>query len=473
MLFKDLGLSTELLRALEEQGYTQPTPVQAQAIPVALEGRDILAGAQTGTGKTAGFSLPLLHKLSNAGTIKGFRPIRALILTPTRELATQVEQSIRDYGKYTRTYTTALFGGVKAGPQINRLRRGVDIVVACPGRLLDLVDQREVDLSQVEMLVLDEADRMLDMGFMPSIRRIVKLLPEHRQTLFFSATYSDEIRKLADGLLKSPVAIEIAQRNTTAERVNQRVHPVDKDRKRELLSELIGDGNWRQVLVFTRTKRGADRLSRQLVSDGLSATAIHGDKAQGARNKALADFKNGKARVLVATDVAARGLDIDQLPYVVNYDLPMVAEDYVHRIGRTGRAGNSGEAISLVSDDESNLLHNIERLLKREVKRDIVPGYEPNFRLQKTDLARKAGGASPSAPAKRGRRSPASNGSNVDARSAKPRSARSFSDKPRSERSRSDQPRSARPQGDRAKPAGAKPARQSQRGNNAANRRRG
>ncbi|MGQ9425009.1 DEAD/DEAH box helicase [Gilvimarinus sp. F26214L] len=391
MSFESLGLSADLLRAVREQGYTEATPVQAQAIPAVLEGRDVLAGAQTGTGKTAGFTLPLLQRLSQTPQGSKFRPVRALILTPTRELASQVEASVRAYGKYSRLFSTAVFGGVKIGPQINKLRRGVDIVVACPGRLLDLVDQREIDLSTVEMFVLDEADRMLDMGFIPAIRRIVRLLPEQRQTLFFSATYSPEIKKLADNLLQSPISIEVARRNTAAETVTQRVHPVEGPRKRALLSELIGSGNWRQVLVFTRTKRGADRLSRQLNTDGLSATAIHGDKAQGARNRALADFKNGKARVLVATDVAARGLDIDHLPYVVNYDLPMVAEDYVHRIGRTGRAGNSGEAISFVSEDERNLLHAIERLLKRQLPRHAVSGFEPEFRLPPTDLERRPG----------------------------------------------------------------------------------
>lgn len=390
MSFEDLGLSADVLRAVREQGYTQATPVQAQAIPAIFQGNDILAGAQTGTGKTAGFTLPILQKLSQApSSPKKFRPARALILTPTRELAGQVEESVRTYGKYTQLFSMAVFGGVKIGPQISKLRRGVDIIVATPGRLLDLVDQREIDLSQIEMFVLDEADRMLDMGFIPAIRRIVKLLPNQRQTLFFSATYSPEIKKLADSILRSPTCIEVARRNVTAENVTQRVHPVESQRKRELLSELIGTGNWPQVLVFTRTKRGADRLSKQLISDGLSATAIHGDKTQGARNKALADFKRGKARVLVATDVAARGLDIDALPYVVNYDLPMVPEDYVHRIGRTGRAGNMGEAISFVCAEERNLLHGIERMLKREVKREVVAGYEPNFGMQATDIARR------------------------------------------------------------------------------------
>jgi len=391
MSFDRLGLSAELLRAVKEQGYSQPTPVQVQAIPAILEGHDILAGAQTGTGKTAGFTLPLLQRLAQTPPRSGsHHPVRALILAPTRELAGQVHDSVRSYGRYTKLHSANVYGGVKIGPQIRALRRGVDILVATPGRLLDLVEQRELALSSVEILVLDEADRMLDMGFIPAIRRIVALLPKQRQTLFFSATYSPGIRKLTESLLTSPVEIEVARRNTAAENVSQRVHPVAHQRKRELLSELIGSGNWRQVLVFTRTKRGADRLSRQLSGDGLGTSAIHGNKTQGARNKALADFKAGRVRVLVATDIAARGLDIDHLPYVVNYDLPMVAEDYVHRIGRTGRAGKSGEAISLVSADERPLLHNIEKLLKRQVNREVVAGYEPDFNLNRAPAQRQA-----------------------------------------------------------------------------------
>jgi len=378
MSFSDLGLSAELLRAVSEQGYTQPTPIQAKAIPVVLRGRDVLAAAQTGTGKTAGFTLPLLQLLGGSGTGKGRRPVRALVLTPTRELAAQVGESIDTYGKYLPVRSGVIFGGVKINPQISLLRKGLDILVATPGRLLDHVAQKTLDLSQVEILVLDEADRMLDMGFIHDIRKVLALLPGKRQNLLFSATFSDEIKRLADGLLDSPELVEVARRNTASERVDQVVHPVDKARKRELLSFLIGSGDWQQVLVFTRTKHGANRLAEQLGKDGLSAAAIHGNKSQGARTRALSDFKRGAVRVLVATDIAARGLDIDQLPHVVNYELPNVPEDYVHRIGRTGRAGNEGEAVSLVCVDENKLLRDIERLLKRDVPKVVVGGYEPD-----------------------------------------------------------------------------------------------
>jgi len=380
MSFSKLGLSAELLRAVAEQGYTQPTPVQSQAIPPILEGRDMLAGAQTGTGKTAGFTLPLLQRLSAAPQAK--HSLRALILTPTRELAAQVAESVKTYGKYLPLKSTVVFGGVGINPQIDKLRRGVDILVATPGRLLDHVGQKTVDLSKVEILVLDEADRMLDMGFMPDIKRILALLPQARQNLLFSATYSDEIRQLADKLLKSPVYIDVARRNTPAELVGQVVHKVDRERKRELLSHLIRTQDWRQVLVFTRTKHGANRLAEQLGKDGVSAAAIHGNKSQGARTRALADFKAGNVRVLVATDIAARGLDIDQLPHVVNFELPNVAEDYVHRIGRTGRAGASGEAVSLVCVDELQLLSGIERLIKRDLPVVEVAGFsfDPSVR---------------------------------------------------------------------------------------------
>jgi ATP-dependent RNA helicase RhlE len=379
MSFDSLGLKAELCRAVAEQGYSEPTPVQRQAIPVILQGRDVLAGAQTGTGKTAGFTLPLLQLLAarppGGG---GRRPVRALVLTPTRELAAQVGDSIDTYGKHMPLDSAVVFGGVKINPQIATLRRGVDILVATPGRLLDHVGQGTVSLSKVEILVLDEADRMLDMGFIHDIRRVLALLPQRRQNLLFSATFSQEIRQLADGLLDSPVSIDVARRNTPAELVAQAVHPVDKARKRELLSHLIGGGNWRQVLVFTRTKHGANRLAQQLERDGLGAAAIHGNKSQGARTRALAGFKDGSVRVLVATDIAARGLDIDQLPHVVNFELPHVAEDYVHRIGRTGRAGNEGEAISLVCVDEHRLLSDIERLLGRAIPKVVLPGYEPD-----------------------------------------------------------------------------------------------
>ena len=378
MSFDTLGLSAELLRAVSEQGYSEPTPVQSQAIPVILQGKDILAGAQTGTGKTAGFTLPLLQRLSEAGPVKGRRPVRALILTPTRELAAQVEESVNTYGRHLHLTSTVIFGGVKINPQIARLRTGVDIVVATPGRLLDHVSQKTLDLSSVEILVLDEADRMLDMGFIHDIRKILALLPKQRQNLLFSATYSNDIRRLADKLLDAPVLIDVAVRNIPTELVSQVIHPVDRERKRELLSFMVGSQNWRQVLVFTRTKHGANRLSQQLEKDGISSAAIHGNKSQGARTRALADFKRGEVRVLVATDIAARGLDIDQLPHVVNYELPNVPEDYVHRIGRTGRAGNEGQAVSLVCVDEHKLLGDIERLLKRDLSRIVIPGYEPD-----------------------------------------------------------------------------------------------
>ena len=377
MSFSSLGLSAELLRAVSEKGYTQATPIQLQAIPVILEGRDILAGAQTGTGKTAGFTLPLLQRL-NARRHGAHRTVRALILTPTRELAAQVEESVRTYGRHVPLKSTVVFGGVGFSPQADKLRHGVDILVATPGRLLDHVGQRTVDLSHVEILVLDEADRMLDMGFIRDIRKILALLPKQRQNLLFSATFSEEIKQLADSLLNSPALIEVARRNTAAELVNQVVHPVDRARKRELLSHLIHSQGWKQVLVFTRTKHGANRLAEQLDKDGISATAIHGNKSQGARTRALADFKKGSVRVLAATDIAARGLDIDQLPHVVNYELPNVPEDYVHRIGRTGRAGKEGEALSLVCVDERDFLRDIERLLKRDIPKVVIDGFEPD-----------------------------------------------------------------------------------------------
>ncbi len=376
MSFQSLGLRAELLRAVEEQGYDSPTPIQRAAIPVVLSGRDLMAGAQTGTGKTAGFALPLLQRLAESQP-RGARRVRALILTPTRELAAQVADSFKTYGKHLSLYGTVVFGGVSINPQIAALRRGVDVLVATPGRLLDHAGQGTVDLSGVEALVLDEADRMLDMGFLRDIRRIFQLLPARRQNLLFSATFAKDIRQLAGQLLENPAQIDVAPRNATAERVKQLVYPLDKNRKREFLSELIGRNNWRQVLVFTRTKHGANRLAKQLQDDGLSAAAIHGNKSQGARTRALKDFKAGAVRVLVATDIAARGLDIDQLPHVVNFELPNVPEDYVHRIGRTARAGHAGAAISLVSADERAYLRAIERLLKGEIPQEWVPGYEP------------------------------------------------------------------------------------------------
>ena len=385
MSFESLGLRAELLRAISEQGYDTPTPIQAQAIPTVLNGRDLMAGAQTGTGKTAGFTLPLLQRLANEPKAKGPGAVRVLILTPTRELAAQVHDSVVTYGQYLRLRSAVVFGGVNIRPQMKKLRNGVDVLVACPGRLLDHANQGTVDLSQVETLVLDEADRMLDMGFIHDIRRVVKLIPdrEARQTLLFSATFSREIKALAANLLDDPESIEAPGTNRTADRIAQRIIAVDKSRKRELLSHLIGANRWEQVLVFSRTKHGANRLAKQLTADGLEAAAIHGNKSQGARTRALAEFKAGKVRVLVATDIAARGLDIDQLPHVINFDLPQVAEDYVHRIGRTGRAGREGEALSLVSADERPLLKAIERLVGLELTPEILEGYRPSKAAEK------------------------------------------------------------------------------------------
>jgi ATP-dependent RNA helicase RhlE len=387
MSFNKLGLSAELLRAVNEQGYDKPTPVQQQAIPLILEGRDVLAGAQTGTGKTAGFALPLLQHLQMSPSRE--HKVRVLVLTPTRELAAQVGESIKTYGQHLPVRSTVIFGGVGINPQISQLRRGVDVVVATPGRLLDHIRQKTADLSNVEILVLDEADRMLDMGFIRDMRKIFAVLPDRRQTLLFSATFSNEIRGLAGELLDDPAQIQVTPKNTAAERVHQVVYPVDRRRKRELLSHRIGLENWRQVLVFTRTKHGANRLAQQLERDGIEAAAIHGNKSQGARTRALGDFKSGKVRVLVATDIAARGLDIDKLPHVVNYELPNVPEDYVHRIGRTARAGQAGHAISLVCVDEHKLLRDIERLLKQKIEQQIIPGYEPDPSIKPEPIRKK------------------------------------------------------------------------------------
>jgi len=378
MSFKNLGLCDQLLRAIKEQGYETPTPVQEQAIPVILKKRDILAGAQTGTGKTAGFTLPMLQLLHEHKPEKGKQHIRALILTPTRELATQVEESVKLYGKFLPFKSCVIFGGVKINPQITALRKGMDIVVATPGRLLDHISQKTINLSKVDFLILDEADRMLDMGFINDIKKVLAVLPKQRQTLLFSATYSKEIKKLTDSLLNAPVLIEVARTNQSAEQIAQVIHPVDKERKRELLTKLINEGEWQQVLVFTRTKHGANRLSDQLEKDGITSAAIHGNKSQNARTKALSDFKAGKVRVLVATDIAARGIDIDHLPHVVNYELPNVSEDYVHRIGRTGRAGNKGEAMSLVCVDENEFLENIEKLIKKDIHKMVIKGFAPD-----------------------------------------------------------------------------------------------
>jgi ATP-dependent RNA helicase RhlE len=378
MLFKDLGLSAELLSAVEKQGYEEATPIQQQAIPLVLEGKDVLAGAQTGTGKTAGFTLPVLQRLQMANKEGQKRHPRVLVLTPTRELAAQVHESVRDYGRYLPFRSAVIFGGVSINPQKQKLIKGVDIVVATPGRLLDHVQQRSIDLSKVEILILDEADRMLDMGFIRDIRKILAIIPSQRQTLLFSATFSKEIKSLAAEFLHQPVEIQATPQNTATELVSQIVYPVDKKRKRELLSHKIGEENWQQVLVFTRTKHVANKLAEQLGTDGITSAAIHGNKSQGARTKALADFKAGRVRVLVATDIAARGIDIDKLPHVVNFELPNVAEDYVHRIGRTARAGQEGHAISLVCVDELKLLQDIERLLGSDIEKVNVPGYDVN-----------------------------------------------------------------------------------------------
>jgi len=391
MRFDQLGLSAELLRAVDQQGYRQATPIQQKAIPLVLEGRDVLAGAQTGTGKTAGFTLPLLQRLQDSRSGGGqHRRVRALILTPTRELAAQVGESVRNYGRHLPFKAATIFGGVNINPQISKLRKGVDIVIATPGRLLDHIRQKTIDLSSVEILVLDEADRMLDMGFVRDIRKILDVLPKRRQNLLFSATFSKEIRRLAADLLNTPTEIQVATRNTTVDRVKQIVYPVDRRRKRELLSHRIRTENWRQVLVFTRTKHGASRLAQQLARDGHKTTEIHGNKSQGARTRALADFKTGAVRVLVATDGAARGLDIERLPHVVNYELPSVPEDYIHRIGRTARAGLKGEAISLVCIDEHKLLDDIERMLKCRIEREIISGYEPDPRIKPESTRKKA-----------------------------------------------------------------------------------
>ncbi|MBW4934926.1 DEAD/DEAH box helicase [Marinobacter sp. F4206] len=379
MSFSSLGLSEQLVRATTDQGYDTPSPIQAQAIPAVLSGKDVMAAAQTGTGKTAGFTLPLLQRLAEKPrTGKG---PRALILAPTRELAAQVHDSVNLYSKYIPTKAAVVFGGVKINPQMMKLRKGLDVLVATPGRLMDLYQQNAVRFDEVEILVLDEADRMLDMGFIRDIRKILALLPAKRQNLLFSATFSNEIRTLAQGLLDNPVQVEVAARNTAAESIKQSVYPVDQSQKTALLSKLVRDNGWEQVLVFTRTKHGANRLTQKLERDGITAAAIHGNKSQGARTRALAEFKQGDIRVLVATDIAARGLDIKQLPQVVNFELPNVPEDYVHRIGRTGRAGESGHALSLVSADEGKMLAGIEKLIKKQLPRKAMEGFEPTNNL--------------------------------------------------------------------------------------------
>ncbi|HET7703443.1 MAG TPA: DEAD/DEAH box helicase [Candidatus Limnocylindrales bacterium] len=400
MSFDALGLTPELLRAVADQGYTEPTPVQREAIPLVLAGRDLLAGAQTGTGKTAAFVLPILQRL-NAGPARadnrdtrapGPSPIRCLVLTPTRELALQVEESVRIYGAQRRVRSVAIYGGVGYDPQIRALRAGPAVVVATPGRLLDHIAQRHVDLTRLEVLVLDEADRMLDMGFIRDIRKVLALLPAERQNLLFSATFSDEIRRLAAGILHDPAMVQVTPRNTATELVTQIVHPVDRERKRDLLSHLIHSGRVEQALVFTRTKHGANRLAEQLGRDGISAAAIHGNKSQGQRVRALDDFKRNRVAILVATEVASRGLDIEDLPHVVNYELPMVPEDYVHRIGRTGRAEKTGDAISLVCVDEGPLLRDIEKLLGRSIPTEVIPGFEPDRSIRAEPIRQRSAG---------------------------------------------------------------------------------
>ncbi|NQY37342.1 MAG: DEAD/DEAH box helicase [Alteromonadaceae bacterium] len=397
MSFTDLGLSAPILAAIAEKGYDTPSPIQAQAIPAVLEGKDVMAAAQTGTGKTAGFTLPLLELLSKGQRAQN-NQVRALVLTPTRELAAQISESVTTYGKNLPLSSTVVFGGVKINPQMLKLRKGVDILVATPGRLLDLYNQNAMRFNHLEVLILDEADRMLDMGFINDIRKIQRLLPKRRQNLMFSATFSDEIRDLAKTMVHNPVEISVSPRNTTAEKVEQIIYSVDKKKKSPLLIKLIKDNDWQQVLVFTRTKHGANKLTRDLEAKGINAAAIHGNKSQGARTKALANFKNGSVNILVATDIAARGLDIDQLPQVVNFDLPNVAEDYVHRIGRTGRAGASGHAVSLVAGDEIKLLNEIQNLIQQELERKIDDEFAPVNMLEDSRTLRPLKAKKPKKP---------------------------------------------------------------------------
>lgn len=387
MSFDSLGLADVLLRAVHDKGYTTPSPIQAQAIPAILAGKDVMAAAQTGTGKTAGFTLPLLQRLSQ-GKRAGHNRVRALVLTPTRELAAQVAASVQEYGRHVSLSATVVYGGVKINPQMQALRRGADVLVATPGRLMDLYQQNAISFNDLEIVVLDEADRMLDMGFIRDIKKILALLPKSRQNLLFSATFSPDIRQLARGLMNNPVEIDVSPRNAAAESVEQCIHPVDKARKPQLLSHLIRSNDWRQVLVFSRTKHGANKLVTLLGRDGIRAAAIHGNKSQAARMKALDDFKRGRVTTLVATDIAARGIDIVELPQVVNFDLPHVPEDYVHRIGRTGRAGLEGKAVSLVSADEAKQLADIERLIKRKLTRDEISGFEPDHSVPDIALRR-------------------------------------------------------------------------------------
>ena len=418
MTFETLGLSEPLLRAVRATGYTNPTRIQAEAIPAILSGKDVMGAAQTGTGKTAGFTLPLLQRLDKQSN-PGNKGVRALILTPTRELAAQVEDSVVTYGKYLSLRSTVVFGGVKIGPQINKLRRGVDVLVATPGRLLDLHQQKAVCFDGIEILVLDEADRMLDMGFIHDIRKIMALLPKQRQNLMFSATFSADIRQLAKGITNQPIEIDVSPRNSTVEMITQIIHPVDKTRKTELLSHLIRQENWYQVLVFSRTKHGSDKLVKRLARDNINAAAIHGNKSQGQRTRALADFKRSKIQVLVATDIAARGIDIDQLSHVVNFDLPNVPEDYVHRIGRTGRAGANGHAISLVSADEIKQLQDIEKLIKRRIERTEIEDFEPAHQVPES-VRNSAGQTKKPGKPRSGNKHHSGSGHKLQARSDKP-----------------------------------------------------
>jgi len=418
LTFEELGLSPVLLKTVTEEGYTDPTPVQERAIPLVLQGRDVLAAAQTGTGKTAAFTLPILDRLqpyANTSFSPARHPVRCLVLTPTRELAVQVADSMKTYGRHVPLRATVVYGGVPLDPQIKELRGGIELLVATPGRLLDLVGQNAANLGQVEILVLDEADRMLDMGFMPDIRRILDLLPNRKQTLLFSATFSDDIKRLAGSILNNPETIEVSRHGTAAETVRQLVYPVDRDRKEELLAHLIIEGDWHQVLVFTRTKLAASRLASWLDRHGVAATAIHSDRAQSDRTKALESFKQGEIRCLVATDVAARGLDIDTLPHVVNFELPWNPEDYVHRVGRTGRAGATGDAISLVCIDEADLLRGVQRLLQRAIPWEVAAGFEPHQR-DAHPLRTPRGAAGPSSGSSRPRAGAGSRGGSASRR---------------------------------------------------------
>ena len=434
MSFSSLGLSESLLKAISEQGYDQPSPIQAQAIPAILQGKDVMAAAQTGTGKTAGFALPILQRLSQGERARA-NQARALILTPTRELAAQVGESVRVYGQHLNLSSAVVYGGVKINPQMMRLRRGADVLVATPGRLLDLYQQNAVKFQHLEVLVLDEADRMLDMGFIHDIKKILRILPEKRQNLMFSATFSPQIRQLAKGLVNDPVEISVSPRNSTSDNVKQWIVPVDKSGKPALLKKLIKDNNWHQVLVFSKTKHGANRLATQLDKAGITASAIHGNKSQGARTRALAEFKNNQIQVLVATDIAARGLDIDQLPQVVNFDLPKVAEDYVHRIGRTGRAGAAGQAVSLVCADEFKELSGIETLIKQILPRVEIEGFEPSHRVPES--GRPVAKAKANKPKKIRQRS--------SGQSAGEQNGGPFSDAPRAKRSGNNASRHSRP----------------------------